>query len=91
MSFTALVVVSTILIVFTDSYPLEKVLFEVVSALTNTGLSLGITSQLSDVSKAILMCLMVIGRIGIFTLIYFVFKVENSKLKYLREDLAVGL
>jgi len=90
LSFTALVVVSTILIVFTDSYPLEKVLFEVVSALTNTGLSLGITSQLSDVSKAILMCLMVIGRIGIFTLIYFVFKVENSKLKYLREDLAVG-
>ncbi|QJX80956.1 TrkH family potassium uptake protein [Priestia megaterium] len=90
LSFTTLVVISTILIIFFDSFSLEKVLFEVESALTNTGLSLGITSGLSSVSKVILICLMVIGRIGIFTLIYFVFKVENSKIKYLREDLAVG-
>jgi Trk-type K+ transport system membrane component len=33
---------------------------------------------------------MFIGRIGIFTLIYFVFRVDNQKLKYVEKDLAVG-
>ncbi len=89
-SFILLIMTSTILITLFEVQPLENILFEVISALTNTGLSMGITSTLTNVSKIILMFLMVIGRIGIFTFIYLIFKVDNSKIKFLEEDLAVG-
>lgn len=45
------------------------VLFEVVSALTNLGLTTGITPALSNIGKCFIMVSMVVGRIGSFTLI----------------------
>lgn len=90
ISFIALIFISTVVLTLTQTAPIEQIVFEVISAITNTGLSLGLTDELTTFSKIILMCLMVIGRIGIFTLIYFVFRVESSKIGYLKEDLAVG-
>ncbi|WP_050614119.1 potassium transporter TrkG [Bacillus testis] len=90
ISFLILLFSSTVALSIVEKEPIEMIVFEVVSALTNTGLSMGITEHLTVFSKIILMCLMVIGRIGIFTLIYFVFRVEKSKMRYLKEDLAVG-
>ena len=90
LSFVMLFFVSTVILTLFENQPLEKIMFEVLSALTSTGLSMGITNELSLVSKVVLMGLMVIGRIGVFTLIHFVFKIENTKIKYLKEDLAVG-
>ena len=49
-------------------FTFEKVLFEVVSALTTTGMSLGITPYLSPASRIILIVLMYAGRVGILTL-----------------------
>lgn len=90
LSFVMLAVISTILLSLFEIQPIEKIVFEVISALTNTGLSMGITSSLTVASKCVLMLLMIIGRIGVFTLIYFVFKIDHSKVRYLNEDLAVG-
>lgn len=90
ISFIVLIFSSTVILTIFQSAPLEQIMFEVISALTNTGLSMGLTSELAVVSKVVLICLMVIGRIGIFSLIYFVFRVESSKISYLKEDLAVG-
>ncbi|WP_019241403.1 MULTISPECIES: TrkH family potassium uptake protein [Bacillus] len=90
ISFILFIFTSTVILTLFEKAPIEQISFEVISALTNTGLSMGITDQLAAVSKCILICLMVIGRIGIFTLIYFVFRVESSKVKYLKEDIAVG-
>ena len=48
---------------------LFALLFEVVSAFTNLGLTMGITTQLTMSSKFIIMLSMIIGRIGSLTLI----------------------
>ncbi|WP_341654581.1 potassium transporter TrkG [Blattabacterium cuenoti] len=59
--------ISILLIIFLD--PKEDILsisFEVFSAFSTAGLSLGITSNLSNGSKLILILLMLLGRIGIF-------------------------
>ncbi|MCQ6275558.1 TrkH family potassium uptake protein [Bacillus sp. V3B] len=89
-SFVSLTVVSTTVLTLFESENVVHIAFEVLSALTNTGLSMGMTNELTNISKIILMFLMVVGRIGIFTLIYFVFRAESSKIKYLEEDIAVG-
>ncbi|WP_185863305.1 TrkH family potassium uptake protein [Blattabacterium cuenoti] len=59
--------ISTLIIIFLD--PEKNILsisFEVVSAFSTAGLSLGITSNLSSGSKLILILLMLLGRIGVF-------------------------
>ena len=49
--------------------PLVSLLFECCSALSTVGLSLNLTSTLSQPSQAILVALMFIGRIGILSFI----------------------
>ena len=44
-------------------------LFEVTSAFGTVGLSLGITAELSDLGKIIIMLTMFLGRIGPFTIV----------------------
>lgn len=90
--FIGMLFVALLLLVSVETkMPIESLLFEAISAISNTGLSLGVTAELSSFSKCVLMALMITGRIGIFTLIYFVFKIDKiSKIKYLEEDLAVG-
>ena len=63
-----LVVLSTWLILLTNSLTMEDVLFEVVSAFSTTGLSLGITSSLNQFGQAILIIVMFFGRLGAFTI-----------------------
>ncbi|WP_394173809.1 TrkH family potassium uptake protein [Guptibacillus hwajinpoensis] len=81
---------STIILSIFETQEIEMIAFEVLSALTNTGLSMGITAELASISKLLLCMLMIIGRIGVFSFIYVVFKIEKSRTRYLKEDLAVG-
>ncbi len=53
-----------------EKLPLLTCLFETASAVGTVGLTLGITSRLSLVSRAILMVMMFLGRVGGLTLIY---------------------
>ena len=46
------------------SEPLAKVLFEVISAVSTTGLSLGTTTRLAGAGKVVIMMLMFLGRVG---------------------------
>ncbi|WP_454914064.1 potassium transporter TrkG [Staphylococcus saprophyticus] len=46
-----------------------KVLFEVVSAFGTVGLSTGITADLSIISKIVIICVMIVGKIGLFILL----------------------
>ena len=72
----AVVIVSVVVLSFfvflvtlTDpNLPLKAIVFECVSAFSTVGSSLGITSQLQDASKALLVVLMFIGRVGVVTL-----------------------
>lgn len=54
----------------TEHLPLMTGLFETGSAIGTVGLTLGVTSTLSSVSRVILMMLMFFGRVGGLTLIY---------------------
>jgi potassium uptake TrkH family protein len=54
-----------ITLAYIEPFPLMAIIFEVCSAFGTTGLSLGITSELSTPGKIVLMLLMFIGRIGI--------------------------
>lgn len=62
------VMTATLVLMLIEADPLDRVLFEVVSAATTTGLSTGITPHLHPVSKLILCALMFAGRVGPMTL-----------------------
>lgn len=71
---------AALLIFYIDGYKtMTPVLFESVSALSTTGLSLGITSSLSIWSKIIVMILMFIGRVGYLTLFMSVGSIDKGK------------
>jgi trk system potassium uptake protein TrkH len=63
-----LVAITTWLILLTNSFSVGDVLFEVVSAFSTTGLSLGITSSLNKFGQSILILVMFCGRLGAFTI-----------------------
>ena len=53
-----------------EGLPLGACLFEAASALGTVGLSLGVTPQLGRLSRAVLMLLMLWGRVGGLTLMF---------------------
>ncbi|MDR3124608.1 MAG: hypothetical protein LBU10_01845 [Endomicrobium sp.] len=67
--FALIVLFSAIVILHEDSLRPIAVVFEVVSALATVGMSLGITEQLSLASKIYIIIAMLVGRIGILTLL----------------------
>ncbi|WP_338781308.1 TrkH family potassium uptake protein [Metabacillus sp. FJAT-52054] len=82
---------STIILAATESFTLLEILFEVSSAFGTTGLSLGITADLSTIGKIIIILLMFIGRIGIVTLLLMMGKKEiEANFKYPTERIIIG-
>ena len=61
---TATIIVGCFLLMLTQSAPFDVLLFEAVSAFGTVGLSLGATAGLDDSGKAVVMLLMLIGRVG---------------------------
>lgn len=68
--YLALFLISGIVISNREHLPLLTCLFETGSAIGTVGLTLGVTTKLSLLSKTILMALMFFGRVGGLTLIY---------------------
>lgn len=67
LAFVCLIV---FLILMLDPFSLETTLFEAVSAFGTVGLSMGITPDLSSVSKILIVILMYIGRVGPLTVLF---------------------
>ena len=68
-----------------------QIFFEVMSAFGTCGLSLGITSNLDDVSKVVIMILMFIGRVGLITFIIMIGgRREPDKYQYPKERIQIG-
>jgi trk system potassium uptake protein TrkH len=74
----------------TQDIPLDRALFEVVSALGTVGLSMGATAQLDDVGKIVIMLAMFAGRVGPLTLFIFFLGQERTGHRYPLESLQVG-
>jgi potassium uptake TrkH family protein len=93
VTFMALILcfVSVIIVSIIEEFTLISVIFEVTSAFGTTGLSMGITPGLSNISQSILMILMFIGRIGILTFL-FTFKAEkkSGEFHYPKEKVIIG-
>ena len=77
--YLALTLISGAVISRTEEISLITSLFETSSAIGTVGLTLGITTNLSLLSKAILMVLMFFGRVGGLTLIYAALPSSGSK------------
>ncbi|MEM6425558.1 MAG: potassium transporter TrkG, partial [Cyanobacteria bacterium P01_D01_bin.128] len=65
--------------------------FEVVSAFATVGLSTGITADLSDLGKLLIIATMYVGRVGVLLFMSAILGDPNpSALHYPEEDLLVG-
>ncbi len=68
-----------------------SILFECVSAFGTVGLTLGITPFMSDISKLLLILLMFMGRMGILTLLFALFrKTGTSVYRYPKENIVIN-
>ncbi|MBO1578223.1 MULTISPECIES: TrkH family potassium uptake protein [Bacillus] len=75
----------------TENVPLMSLIVEVCSAFGTTGLSTGITSDLSTIGKLVLIVLMFIGRVGILTFILASGGREQPpRYKYPKERIIIG-
>ncbi|WP_138417799.1 TrkH family potassium uptake protein [Aquibacillus sediminis] len=91
---TTAILICAMAIVFltwTEDLPTLSIVFEVSSAFGTTGLSMGITSELSLIGKCVIMFLMFVGRIGIFS---FIFLLRGKQTKdvyhYPKERIIIG-
>ena len=74
-----------------ESHSFKEVSFEVLSAFGTTGLSLGITSDLTNISRALLVATMFVGRVSLISLLLmFKTKGSTSNIRYPEMDIIVG-
>lgn len=72
---------------------IEYIAFEVFSAFGTVGLTMGLTPDLTEVGKLIIMSLMYIGRVGILTVFFSILVKGNqvgTKYKYPEESVLIG-
>ncbi len=86
------IMVFTLLMVLAEpEFSLSQLFFELISAFGTVGLSMGITSGLSDLGKLLLIVSMFVGRIGFLTLgLALTRKVMYTKYKYPTGRLMIG-
>lgn len=90
LSFMILGISIFLVSVFNPNLPLDSIAFECFSAYGTVGLSKNLTGLLSDNSKIVLIVTMFLGRIGMFTVIFGLFKkVDCQSYRYPKESVQV--
>ncbi|MGB6104731.1 MAG: TrkH family potassium uptake protein [Pusillimonas sp.] len=87
---SALVFLGVLILTTLEKAPFISILFEVVSAVSTTGLSRDLTPQLSAPSHALLALLMFAGRLGPLTLMYSLATQKRSRVRYPGTEFQVG-
>lgn len=88
--YTSLIFLFSFLMTFSETANFEEILFEVASALGTVGLSRGLTGELTEVGKILIIILMFIGRVGVLTFGFALLARKNSnQLEAHETDLAV--
>ena len=85
-----LVVAFSFLLTITEKLPFLPLVFEVVSAFGTVGLSMGITSQLTDLGEVLLSLVMFVGRIGPLTLFFILMKPRKDHFRYPYDQIFTG-
>jgi trk system potassium uptake protein TrkH len=91
LSFIVIGIAITTVAVFDPEKNLTAIAFECFSAYSTVGLSLGITSDLSSISKVIIIVVMFVGRISMLSLVIAVFiKAKHKNYQYPREEITIN-
>ena len=86
------VIIGTWLLLISQDLAFSPALFEVVSAFSTTGLSLGVTGQLNTFGRLVIIVMMFWGRLGAITIMLALLKrgTRESLAKYPEEIVLVG-
>jgi trk system potassium uptake protein TrkH len=85
------VVGSTMVLASLEPLPFLPLLFEAVSAFSTTGLSMGITGQLSVAGKLVIVATMLVGRLGVLAILISVVAPRRpSRVQYMEDPLLIG-
>ncbi|MBR2758026.1 MAG: potassium transporter Trk [Exiguobacterium sp.] len=89
-SFLFIMIITTLVILSNGHIPATAILFETVSAFGTVGLSLGITAELNDAGKGLIMFMMLLGRVGSLTILFTVARQADRKIRYPKEKILIG-
>jgi trk system potassium uptake protein TrkH len=87
---SALVFIGTLLMTVFEHQPFISILFEVISAVSTTGLTRDLTPHLSVPSQLLIAVLMFAGRLGPLTLVYSIATQQRSRVQYPEAEFQVG-
>ncbi|MBM7703039.1 trk system potassium uptake protein TrkH [Bacillus iocasae] len=73
-----------------ERIPFLELVFEVISAFGTVGLSMGVTADLSDFGRFIIIFIMFLGKLGPLTLAFSLAKPQRSAIRYPSEDVLTG-
>jgi trk system potassium uptake protein TrkH len=89
--FILIILADMVVLTTTEDAPFSGILFEVISALGNTGLSTGITSGLSTEGRIVLTITMLIGQVGPLTFGYFIIgRARPLPYRFAEENVFIG-
>lgn len=89
-SFFFILVIASLTILTNPQIPATALLFETVSAFGTVGLSLGITAELNDAGKELIMFMMLLGRVGSLTILFTVARQLDRHIRYPKEKVLIG-
>lgn len=89
--YICLLIVAVGLLSTFESKRLWELTFECISAMSTVGLTLGVTPDLTNASKIVIIFLMLAGRVGLVSLAYLgLGRISNPKLRYAEDNYYVG-
>jgi len=84
------IVMALLLLTIVEDLPFVSLMLEVVGALSTTGITHGLTAELSVPSQCVLIVLMFMGRVGPLTLVYSLATRTRSRVRYPEMEIQIG-
>ncbi len=85
------IIIAIFTLSITENQPFIKIAFEVMSAFGTVGLTMGLTGDLTEIGKGIIIFIMFLGKLGPLTLVFsFARRQQEQKIRYPREDILTG-